>query len=63
LADLKGTGILVSAIVGSLKLLDPDPKVRAQTVELARKRLEMARILGAVGLIEVPAFGACKFPR
>lgn len=62
LADLKDTGIAVSAIVGSLKLLDPDPKARAQAIELGRKRLEMARILGAAGLIEVPTFGACKFP-
>ena len=62
LADLKGTGIVVSAIVGSIKLLDPDPKVRAQAIEIDRKRLEMARALGAVGVIEVPTFGPCRFP-
>jgi sugar phosphate isomerase/epimerase len=62
LADLKGTGIVVSAIVGSIKLLDPDPAVRAKAVELDRKRLEMARALGAAGVIEVPTFGPCRFP-
>jgi sugar phosphate isomerase/epimerase len=62
LSDLKGTGIVVSAIVGSIQLLDPDPAVRAKAVELDRKRLEMARALGAVGVIEVPTFGACRFP-
>jgi len=62
LSDLEGTGIVVSAIVGSIQLLDPDPAVRAKAVELDRKRLEMARALGAVGVIEVPTFGACRFP-
>ena len=62
LAELAGTGIVVSAIVGSIKLLDPDPAVRAKAVELDRQRLELARTLGAVGLIEVPTFGACRFP-
>jgi len=62
LADLKGTGIVVSAIVGSIKLLDPDSQARAQAVETDRKRLDMARALGAVGVIEVPTFGPCRFP-
>lgn len=62
LADLKGTGIVVSAIVGSIQLLDPDPAVRAKGVELDRQRLEMARALGAAALIEVPTFGPCRFP-
>lgn len=62
LSELKDTGIVVSAIVGSIKLLDPDPAVRAQAVELDRKRLEMARALGAVAVIEVPTFGPCRFP-
>jgi sugar phosphate isomerase/epimerase len=61
-SDLKGTGIVVSAIVGSIQLLDPDPAVRAKAVELDRKRLEMARALGAVAVIEVPTFGQCRFP-
>jgi len=62
LSALKGTGIVVSAIVGSIKLLDPDPVIRAKAVELDRKRLEMARALGATAVIEVPAFGPCRFP-
>jgi sugar phosphate isomerase/epimerase len=62
LSELKGTRIVVSAIVGSIQLLDPDPAVRAKAVELDRKRLEMARALGAVAVIEVPAFGPCRFP-
>lgn len=61
-AALDGTGIAVSAIVGSLKLLDPDPNVRAHAVELDRRRLQLAQALGASGVIEVPAFGACRFP-
>jgi sugar phosphate isomerase/epimerase len=58
---LGGTGISVSAIVGSLKLLDPDPGTRASAVELDRRRLELAQQLGAVGVIEVPVFGPCRF--
>jgi sugar phosphate isomerase/epimerase len=61
-AALAGTGIAVSAIVGSLKLLDPDPEVRKRAVALDRERLALARALGAAGLIEVPAFGTCKYP-
>ena len=59
--QLAGTGVAVSAIVGSAKLLDTDPQVRAQAVELDRKRLEMARALGANDIIEVPVFGPNKF--
>ena len=58
---LAGTGVSVSAIVGSLKLLDPEPEARAAAVELDRQRLELARQLGAVGVIEVPVFGPCRF--
>src|SRR3974390_33168 len=36
---LRGTGVVVSAIVGSLQLLNPDPKLRAQAIELDRTRL------------------------
>jgi sugar phosphate isomerase/epimerase len=61
-AALDGTGIAVSAIVGSLALLDPDSDVRARAVELDRERLQLAQALGASGVIEVPAFGACRFP-
>jgi D-psicose/D-tagatose/L-ribulose 3-epimerase len=59
--QLAGIGIAVSAIVGSIKLLDPDPLARSQGVELDRKRLEMARALGANDIIEVPVFGPNKF--
>jgi sugar phosphate isomerase/epimerase len=61
-AALDGTGIAVSAIVGSLHLLDPDPDIRAAAIELDRTRLHMAEALGASGVIEVPAFGPCRFP-
>ena len=61
LQRLGGTGISVSAIVGSIKLLDPDPEVRTAAIELDRERLELARSLGAVGVIEVPTFGPCRF--
>ncbi|MCJ7501529.1 MAG: sugar phosphate isomerase/epimerase [Acidobacteriia bacterium] len=60
-AELAGTGIAVSAITGSLQLLDTDPRVRARAIELDRQRLEMARALGASGLIEVPVFGPNRF--
>ena len=59
--QLSGIGIAVSAIVGSIKLLDTDPLIRAQGVELDRQRLEMARALGANDIIEVPVFGPNKF--
>jgi sugar phosphate isomerase/epimerase len=61
-SDLQGTGIAVTAIVGSIQLLDPDPAARARAVELDRKRLDMARALGSKWVIEVPTFGACRFP-
>ena len=49
LSELKGTGIVVSAIVGSIQLLDPDPAVRAKAVELDRKRLADGAGLGGRG--------------
>src|SRR5208337_4988683 len=52
--QLAGIGIAVSAVVGSIKLLDTDPLVRAQAVGLDRQRLELARTLGANDMIEVP---------
>jgi sugar phosphate isomerase/epimerase len=58
---LRGTGVSVSAIVGSIKLLDPDPGTRASAIALDRERLELARQLGAMGVIEVPTFGPCRF--
>jgi sugar phosphate isomerase/epimerase len=59
--QLAGIGIAVSAIVGSIKLLDTDPQARTQGVEMDRRRLEMARTLGASDIIEVPVFGPNKF--
>jgi D-psicose/D-tagatose/L-ribulose 3-epimerase len=59
--QLAGTGAAVSAIVGSIQLLDTDPKMRAEGVELDRRRLRMAKDLGADCVIEVPVFGANKF--
>src|SRR5829696_5152905 len=61
-AALAGTGIVVSAIVGSLALLEPDPAARRRAVALDRSRIKLAHRLGAVGVIEVPVFGACRFP-
>jgi len=59
--QLAGVGVAVSAITGSIKLLDTDPLVRAQAVETDRQRLEMARALGATDIIEVPTFGPNRF--
>jgi sugar phosphate isomerase/epimerase len=59
--QLAGIDIAVSAMVGSIKLLDTDPQVRAEAAETDRKRLEVAHALGASGLIEVPTFGPTKF--
>jgi sugar phosphate isomerase/epimerase len=61
LEDIEGTGIVISAIVGSIKLLELDPAVRAQAVETDRQRLAMAKALGASGVIEVPVFGPNRF--
>ncbi len=58
--QLEGT-VSVSAIVGSLGLLDPDADKRAAAVELDRRRLEMAKELGADCVIEVPVFGPNRF--
>jgi sugar phosphate isomerase/epimerase len=59
--QLAGIGIAVSAVVGSIKLLDTDPLARAQGVQTDRERLELARALGANDVIEVPVFGPNKF--
>ncbi len=58
---LDGTGVAVSAIVGSLQLLNPDPTLRAEAIELDRLRLRMAKDLGADCVIEVPVFGPDRF--
>ena len=49
-AQLEGTGIAVGALVGSIALLDTDPKKRQAGVELDRGQLEKAKVLGASGL-------------
>jgi sugar phosphate isomerase/epimerase len=60
--QLANTGVAVSAIVGSIQLLDTDPRKRAEAVELDRRRLRTAKDLGADCVIEVPVFGENKFP-
>jgi sugar phosphate isomerase/epimerase len=60
--QLAGIDIAVSAITGSIKLIDTDPAVRAQAVETDRQRLEMAKALGAGDVLEVPTFGPNHFP-
>jgi D-psicose/D-tagatose/L-ribulose 3-epimerase len=59
--QLAGIDVAVSAIVGSIQLLDTDPQKRAEGVDLDRRRLQMAKDLGADCVIEVPVFGANKF--
>lgn len=59
--QIAGAGVAVSAIVGSIQLLDTDPQKRAEGVEIDRRRLRMAKDLGADCVIEVPVFGANKF--
>ena len=60
--QLDGTGIAVSAVVGSLQLLNTDPAKRQQAIATDRQQLEKARQLGAAGVIEVPVFGENQFP-
>jgi len=59
--DLRDSAILVTAIVGSLQLLSPDPAIRNRAVEQDRKRLRMAAEIGASAVIEVPVFGERRF--
>lgn len=59
--QLEGTGIAVSAIIGSIFLLDVDPAKRAKAIELDRQRLQMAKVLKAEFMNEVPVFGAPLF--
>ncbi len=61
-SQLEGAGIRVSALVGSIELLNVDPEKRKGGVELDRRQLEKARQLGADCLIEVPVFGPNRFP-
>lgn len=61
-AQLEGTGIAVSALVGSIELLNTDPQKRQAGVDLDRGQLQKARVLGADCVIEVPIFGENRFP-
>jgi sugar phosphate isomerase/epimerase len=61
LEQLSGTGISVSAIVGSIGLLHPDPNERPAAIQLDRERLQIAQALGADAVIEVPVFGEPRF--
>ncbi len=60
--EIDGTGIAVSAVVGSIELLNTDPAKRREGIETDRKQLKKARQLGAAAVIEVPVFGENKFP-
>ena len=60
--ELDGTDVAVSAIVGSIQLLNVDAQKRAQAVETDRQRLQVAKALKADCLIEVPTFGPNRFP-
>jgi sugar phosphate isomerase/epimerase len=62
LQQLDGTGICVSAIVGSIGLLNTNIGARRDAIELDKKRLDMAAKLNASGVIEVPVFGPPQFP-
>jgi sugar phosphate isomerase/epimerase len=61
LSQLSGTGIAVTAIVGSIQLLNPDKKERQAAITLVKNRLVMAKTLGASAVIEVPVFGEPRF--
>ncbi len=61
-SQLEGIGIAVSALVGSIELLNPDPKKRQAGVDLDRRQLDKAKQLGAQCVIEVPVFGENRFP-
>jgi sugar phosphate isomerase/epimerase len=54
--------LAVSAVVGSIQLLNVDARERRRAVETDRQRLRLARDLGASAVIEVPTFGPNKFP-
>jgi D-psicose/D-tagatose/L-ribulose 3-epimerase len=61
-SQLEGTGIAVSALVGSIELLNLDPRKRQSAVDLDRRQLDKAKQLGADCVIEVPVFGENRFP-
>src|SRR5271155_618299 len=60
--ELSGVSLVFSAFLGSFALLDTDPQKRAEAVELDRRRLRMAKTLGADCIIEVPVFGPNRYP-
>ena len=49
--------VAAANVPGSAALLDPDPRERAAAKELTRRRLHLAGMLGAVGVLVVPQFG------
>lgn len=51
----------VTAIIGSVRLLDPDPDARREAVQVEKERLRKASDLGATAMIEVPVFGEPLF--
>ncbi len=51
------SSVRVANIAGGMKLLDPDPTVRRQSLALTQRRLRLAGELGAAGVLEVPHFG------
>jgi sugar phosphate isomerase/epimerase len=59
--ELEGTGVAVSALVGSIGLLNTDPEKRAKAIDTDRHRLALAKALDAECLIEVPTFGPNRF--
>jgi sugar phosphate isomerase/epimerase len=54
--ELDGIDLAVSAIVGSIGLLDLDAEKRAKAIDTDRQRLELAKTLKADCVIEVPTF-------
>ena len=60
--ELDGVDVAVSAIVGSIQLLNVDAQKRAEAVETDRQRLQVAKALKADCMIEVPTFGPNHFP-
>ena len=61
-SQIDGTGIAVSALVGSIELLNVDPEKRRGALDTDRRQLEKAKQLGASCVIEVPTFGPNRFP-
>jgi sugar phosphate isomerase/epimerase len=60
--ELDGIGLAVSAVVGSIQLLNLDPAKRAEAIATDRQRLQLAKDLKADCMIEVPVFGPNQYP-